>query len=501
MGEGLAVQAERIRKDTCALLDAKNRSRLGQFFTPQAAAALVASLPMLPEGEGPIRILDPGAGSGALTAAIVERFVAQLPGRKLLVTAVEIDRAILPALRQTALLCEDWGRKHGVEVIVDVRNSDLVDSATGLGGPDLGLFDLVIMNPPYLKLRARSSERLALAAAAGVECPNLYAAFLALGVLSLRYGGQLVAITPRSFANGPYFGDFRRFLLDAVVVNRVHTFESRGSVFSDNGVLQENIVFSCTKGGDRSPVQVSVSRDHEDAARNHVVAYGDFVRANDPHRFLRITTNGDETAVVERMLAMPATLTDLGIQVSTGRVVDFRARENLRAEPAAGDLPLIYPGNVRMGKVDWPRSINKAQGFKVLREGDKKVLMPPGSYVLVKRFSAKEERRRIVAGHWAQADNSGVAVAFENHLNVFHHDWHGMDRELAWGLTLWLNGSLVDRHFRTFSGHTQVNATDLRSLRFPCEVDLRRLASVVDGLPEQTELDYLIDQTLFGAAA
>jgi adenine-specific DNA-methyltransferase len=142
--------------------------------------------------------------------------------------------------------------------------------------------------------------------------------------------------------------------------------------------------------------------------------------------------------------------------------------------------------------VNWPRSIGKAQGFVAHCDKDRKMLLPPGHYVLVKRFSAKEERRRIVAAMWTQERNGDQQIAFENHLNVFHVGGSGLDPELGWGLCLWLNSTVVDRYFRTFSGHTQVNATDLRALRYPSENTLRHLAQVVDELPDQDALDALV---------
>ena len=43
------------------------------------------------------------------------------------------------------------------------------------------------------------------------------------------------------------------------------------------------------------------------------------------------------------------------------------------------------------------------------------------------------------------------------------------------GLSVYLNSSLVDHYFRQFNGHTQVNATDLRSLQYPDREMLERL--------------------------
>lgn len=122
--------------------------------------------------------------------------------------------------------------------------------------------------------------------------------------------------------------------------------------------------------------------------------------------------------------------------------------------------------------------------------------MPEGWYCVVKRFSSKEERRRIVAAVWSPERIPG-AVAFENHLNVFHRKGGGLDRDLAHGLCWWLNSTLVDQFFRTFSGHTQVNATDLRTLRFPTAEALREVGrDVPSALPDQETIDARIAAAL-----
>ncbi len=66
-------------------------------------------------------------------------------------------------------------------------------------------------------------------------------------------------------------------------------------------------------------------------------------------------------------------------------------------------------------------------------------------------------------------------VGLENHLNYFHKAGSGLEAEVAYGLMAFLNSSPIDLYFRQFNGHTQVNATDLRSLRFPSLATLRRL--------------------------
>ena len=482
--------AESERVAALDALDSRTQSELGQFFTPAPAAKLIASIPRLPES-GTLHVLDPGAGSGMLAAAIVSRTLRECPKLSVEIVAVERDPLVVPSLRATLKACEQAGRGRVRATVIEV---DFILDSVGLNAAlDLdGLFDLVIENPPYRKLAVASVHRRAMRAL-GVDAPNLYAAFLSLSIAALKVGGQIAAITPRSFFNGPYFGAFRAHLLDSIALNRVHVFDSRSTVFADTGVLQENVIFAGTRGVNPGVVELSVSRDHTGDISSRFVPYEEVVLPNDPHRFIRLATDVKDTAVAEVVLSQPCSLADLGVQVSTGRVVDFRSRHALRGFKQPGAVALVYPGNLRDGRVIWPREIRKPQWFQPVNERDRGMLLPEGWYAVVKRFSAKEERRRIVASVWSPLENPGE-VAFENHLNVFHIDGQGIDEDLAKGIAVWLNSSVIDKFFRSFSGHTQVNASDLRALRFPTADILRGLgrSSVV----AQREVDSLIQAVI-----
>lgn len=490
----LVEQSEARRVAAMSSLDPDRQQRLGQFFTPGRAAQIIAAMPRLSD-TGTFRILDPGAGSGALTAAIVERVLRRAPALAVEVVAVEADPTVVGFLRATLDDCQTAAIAAGTRLASHLVQGDYIELTTGIArnqGPLAEPFDLVIMNPPYSKLAANSVQRAAVRAE-GVDCPNLYAAFLALGAHALTDGGQLVAITPRSFMNGPYFEAFRKHLLGLVALDRIHTFESRSTVFSDTGVLQENVILSGTRAGERGTVELATSTGAHDVATVETVPYTAIVNPGDTHQFIRLVPEADR-AIADLMAAMPAALSDLELTASTGRVVDFRSRDLLREGPGKATAPLIYPGNLTGGDVQWPKAIRKAQALDISDpDMAARLLMPAGCYVLVKRFSSKEERRRVVAAVW----RGDEAPAFENHLNVFHHSGGGLEPELAVGLSYWLNSTTVDRYFRTFSGHTQVNATDLRTLRYPPLSALRALGQAYPiALPEQALIDAAVTEYL-----
>lgn len=466
MAERLLERTEARRLSVTEALDPKVQAAEGQYFTPPAVAGFLAGQISL---RSSMRVLDPGAGVGSLSAALVARTI-QSGGsvEDCHLVAVESDPALAPALAKTMRDCERTGERAGIRVTTETLAADFTSLGTeSLFQERLGEFDACIMNPPYKKVGVRSPARAALERQ-GVRVSNIYAAFLALAIDLLRDGGELSAITPRSFANGPYFRDFREFFLTRMALDRLHLYEARGRVFGDSGVLQENVILRATRTSRAAEyVLLSTSADHTSQATERVVPYHEVVHPDDRERFIRIPADAAATEVADVIAALPASLGSLGLEVSTGRVVDFRVKESLCLTPRDGSVPLIYPLHLRGGRLAWPVSEGRKANSILREEGTEKLLMPAGDYVLVKRFTSKEERRRVSATWVSRAEWPAEVIGFENHLNVFHCNGAGLEPKLAAGLAVYLNTEPLDRFFRQFSGHTQVNATDLRTLRYP----------------------------------
>jgi len=490
--------AEEARKSLNATLDPVRRSMYGQFFTPPATARLMASMSTTPLKR--VRLLDAGAGVGALTAAWVAEICSR-PAcpKEVTLTAYERDEALLPALRRTLTACEQACAAVGITCKWEVRASDFIEAI--VDALDVGLFqtkqlgfDVAILNPPYKKFRAESRTRQLLRRL-NIETSNLYTAFLALVVLLLDDGGELIAITPRSFCNGPYFLPFRQHLLRHVNLTRFHVFESRDHAFRDDEVLQENVILRAVKGVPQQPlVCISQSRTPDDPINmERSVPFERVVRPGDSQAFIHLVPDDDGHVLAEAMERLPCTLDELGLCVSTGRVVDFRAKQWLQVEPTSGAVPLIYPTHFDNGLVRWPKAGTKKPNAIVHNTDSASLMVPAGVYVLVRRFSAKEERRRVVAAVFDPCTVPCEVVGFENHVNYFHERGAPLDRPLAWGLSAFLNCSPLDIYFRQFNGHTQVNATDLRSLRYPTRAVITELGCRVQGvLPAQGEIDALV---------
>jgi adenine-specific DNA-methyltransferase len=448
-----------------AQLRSANQSQFSQFFTSPKIAQFMAGL-FTPNSTETCHLLDAGAGLGSLSAAFLNR-AHTLGLKRIELDAFEIDPSLHSQLTETLA-----SYQTSLNFKVKLHPQDFIHAASdwlsgNLFAQPLPRYHYAILNPPYRKIHSHSPHRKALRQVR-IETVNLYSAFIALSLLLLGDRGQLVAIAPRSFCNGPYYRPFRKLLLQQAAIRQIHLFESRRQVFKKDDVLQENIILHLERRLQQGDVTISTSTDdtfYDLTQRDY--PFNQIVSPSDPERFIHIPTP-QESPSSSLSSKFRYSLADLGIHVSTGPVVDFRLKPHLRQMPDSDTVPLLYPLHVQDGQINWPQYRSQKPNAIALNSETQKWLYRNGFYCVVRRFSSKEEKRRIVAGFVnANRLQNSMFLGFENHLNVFHQNKQGLPPALARGLMVLLNSTLIDQQFRRFSGHTQVNVTDLKQMRYP----------------------------------
>ena len=134
------------------------------------------------------------------------------------------------------------------------------------------------------------------------------------------------------------------------------------------------------------------------------------------------------------------------------------------------DISISNPPYFKINKSDpravtWPLHRHKPEYIK--RHGAEALLLPNRNYVLMRRFTAKEEARRLSAAPYLAHSMSVPRVGLENHLNYIYRRAGSLCDEEAWGLAALYNSRLLDTYFRCLNGNTQVNATELRAMPLP----------------------------------
>lgn len=471
---GFAISLQR-RHEARTSID--RRKERGQFFTPPSIARFMAGLFSAPSRT--LRVLDAGAGTGTLSAAVCDRIVSLRSPRSIELVLFETDAAVLPLIAENMRHCRTVLHRAGHDLSYTIQHCDFVLSAQSATGqatlfgdaPQFGEFDAAIMNPPYFKLNKQSAHARAFERIIHGQ-PNIYALFMATAATMLRPGGELVAITPRSFCSGLYFREFRRWFLGRMALRRIHLFESRTDTFAGSDVLQESLITRFDKTPNATEtIRLSTSYGADLRGAVDVVAYRTARVIDDSggNLVIRIPAGQTDAKIMNVVESWPARFSDHGLQISTGPVVMFRASNYLlKTGDHAQAVPLILPHNVRPFDTCWPVAKNGKPLALRLCAGSAKLLVPTRNYVLLRRFSAKEEQRRLTAsclfphnGRWPST------IAIENHVNYIYHSRRELTDAETLGLATLFNSALLDRYFRSLSGNTQVNATEIRAMPFP----------------------------------
>jgi adenine-specific DNA-methyltransferase len=211
------------------------------------------------------------------------------------------------------------------------------------------------------------------------------------------------------------------------------------------------------------------------------IDYDDIFHRKNGDVFIKVPSSKVDVKVQRIINSWKYTLKDIGLKVSTGPVVSFRATKFLSPEfkDNKSMVPLLWMHNLKGMNAIWPiHNLKKEPAIKV-SEGSKVLLVPNNNYVLVKRFSSKEQKKRVHAGVLLKSDMKFEKIGIENHLNYIYKYGGLLTTEEAYGVAGVLNTSIIDIFFRMLNGSTQVNAVDIENLPLPSPESLQAVGKAI----------------------
>lgn len=445
----------------------KERKKYGQFFTSMETARFMANLYEHPVGKSCIKVLDAGAGSGILSCAFIEwieqfDYISEID-----LVCYENDENVLELLKENLEYCKEKTTKK-IKYDIKTENyitSQYLDFNSMIGGNTTPpKFDYVIGNPPYMKIPKNAPEATAMPEVC-YGAPNMYFIFAAMGLFNLKKNGEMVYIIPRSWTSGAYFKRFRQYFLTQGKLERIHLFVSRSKVFDKEDILQETIIIKVRKTN-KSPEKVKITSSKSnkdfDEITSLTVPYSLVVSGEDYYVYL--VTNNEEVDVLERLHRFNCTLPDIGVKMKTGLTVDFRNRDILRDDEEDGAIPLFYSQHIKRGTVEFP--IQKEHEYVVTNQ--RGLMQDNKNYLFVKRFTAKEEPRRLQCGiYLAKNYPQYEKISTQNKINFIDGLLGEMSECLVYGLYVLFNSTLYDEYYRILNGSTQVNSTEINSMPVP----------------------------------
>jgi len=483
----------------------KHKKDNGQFFTPKQISDFMASLAR--PNSDKISILDPGCGTVILSCSLIEKLVSDSEIRKIDLTLYETDKNVVTQTKLVAEYLAKWLKSKKIEFNYIINeldfvldNSEAFNSNSLFGVKNLKQFDYIISNPPYFKI-SKADKRASVAKELVYGQPNIYSIFMGLSAKLLKSHGELIFITPRSFAAGTYFKAFRQSFFREVSISDIHIFESRNKMFKNDNVLQENIILRATKFKNTS-IKVTVSECDKGLLNpvEYLYSTEELIDLKSKDKVLFIPSNQNESDTIKIFRKWNNTLNDFNIQISTGPVVAFRCANFLINEGQVNGTvaPLIWLHNVKEMELAYPLQKGSKPSFIENNEHSRKVLLKNKNYIFLRRFSAKDDKSRLVCCPYFSKNIATEMVGVENHINYIHRPNGDLSETEIWGISALYSSSLFDIFFRTFNGNTQVGASELKQIKMPPLKDIELIGNKVKQLQSHNrkEIDKIINEVL-----
>ena len=488
-GERPSAFAERMGKLYASMSTAGSKKTKGQFFTPLSISRFMGSLAKSPRVE--ISVLDPGCGCGILSSCLIENLALNHRFAQVHLTAYETDAKVIPYATAVFQYLKQWLLKRGITLDFFIRQDDFVltnaeclcEEPTLFDGSCTPKYDYIISNPPYFKL-SKDDPRVKASSSVVDGVANIYALFLAISAKMLSGCGQIIFITPRSFASGRYFRLFRNFFFSTVSLDFIHLFNTRRDTFAKDDVLQELLIMRgrpiCDDARNRE-ITVSYSEGAFDLDKAYTKNYleKDIIDVSSEEKILYLPISSRDEAILNLFKSWDGNMSKFNIQVSTGPVVAFRSEEYLSPEESEETVPLYWCHNVVKMLCDHPVEKKGRCQYIRVSQGSKSSLLPNKNYILLRRFSAKDDESRLVAAPYFGNASKYRYVGVENKLNYIYRPKGHLIRSEVMGISALLNSELYDSYFRLFNGNINVSSTELRMMPFPPIKTIREIGNSI----------------------
>lgn len=459
MGLNMLQIIEKIIKETDeyeAKWSKKFRKEKSQFFTPITIANYMIELFDFKSIGNELKILDPSGGTGILSLVLLLYILENHGPKKIVLDIYEIDNNVLEILDRNAELVREEYNKSNIDLKINIYNANFINCF------DNNRYDLIIANPPYKKVK-KDSEEAQVVKELLYGQPNLYMIFMVQSLKLLKNNGQSVFIVPRSFFNGKYFMKFRKWLYNNFYINYIHSFESRNKIMNDE-VLQELVIIKISKSScDQVMINHSNSDKDIDMDKGFTLPKNLVWNGGDTQN-IRLPIDMDDVKLLIAFDKLDQTMEDLGLKFKTGPIVDFRVKENLRDVKSIDSFPLIWSANFSNIYIQWPLNNTKFKQH-IISKDKTDVLLPMGDYILVKRFSSKEEGKSLHLNVLRKESFDYNFIGIENHVNYLKFSYN--TKKIMKGIFILLNSTFYNRYFKIINGTTQINTTDLNNLPVP----------------------------------
>lgn len=448
-----------------------NNIRLGRLFTKKDTARLMAEMISIDKMKTAYTVLDPGAGTGILAAAAIERICLSAPScSQIFLTCYESNPDFIPMLEDNLERIRKRCRHdYNVRLFVTIYPENYLTEAKKHYTVDFfevipDKYDVVICNPPTELCDKDSAEAEAVGGIGQVKL-SLAFLFLKMAINHVEDGGQLVMLMPTTYASAAALAPIRKEVHEHFAVTGLHLFIGKSKNEKRATPLKKNFIISYSATEAPKELVITTSYDNgKSTSPLRPISYGLIVGKDGAA--LTLPKSEEDSRIIQYISNFPETLSGLGLRMSTGLIVDSKCEGLLFSEPVNGTVPLLRPATMKNGIISFPQPIKK----QYLAPVNPSLAQKNKNMIIIKRVPAKTEARFInPAIYLASQLPAYKYITTHNKINFIDtkSKQEEMSVRLVYGLYALLNSTIYDRYISIVSKSKQINSKEMRDLPLP----------------------------------
>jgi adenine-specific DNA-methyltransferase len=414
----------------------ENRKKFGQYMTPFSCVEKVISGIKFNKSD---KVLEPSYGSGQFMDKLIQNKSISINN----ICGVELDSELFKLSKDVYKGC-------------NLFNSNYLTQKFNTK------FNVIIGNPPYFEIDDEFPSDLK-KQFSDVVCgrPNIYSFFIKKGIDELADGGLLAFVIPTSLLSSKYFEKIREYIIKYCDIELIIKLTS--DLFED--ALQKTMIFQIRK------------------RKSGVVGDNKFIVSIGGGKIF-----SPDWVELNKYLVGKRYIIDLGCSVKTGNIVwnqfmDKHKDKFLNDSKSDGkdNIPLIYPRNLKNGKITFIKDDKKPQYIKY--NADIKPIFGP--IIAINRIVGLDS----VSLHPVLIETG--KYFFENHINVITGSIDNLRL-----IEKSLSNSKTIEFIKKIIGNTQLSKTELETM-IPIEVEEVEEKEVEEKEVEDTDSEYQLDEDEF----
>ena len=461
------------------LIDKSIRKELGQFYTPieiveQIIGDLKDSIKSLTNKD---RIMDPAVGAGVLISEVVKSIKENNKSINILkfinenIYAYDVNPFAVFATKISLILkmISLVGKEKtfsflnkNKSVLNNIKIENTITSNHSIK------YSIIISNPPYFKLNSDMLKKVTDYNEIIYGQPNIYSLFMYWGLKHLESNGTMSYIIPQSIKSGRYFQSIRQEL-SKYVIKSITCVSSRQRIFdkAEQAVLILNVK-NKKRTNDKTKIQFLNGSKEIDSF--YYIHSKRIIMDADNNYLMVIHRSAENYEIVDKIYSNCYTLSEnaSNYKFSNGLFVWNQHKDLLSDNPS--DIPIIYGGNIQpmmfIRNIEFP---NKEKKRYAKCDNSISSFIKSGVKLVIQRTTNYDKNTRIKAcilPNEFVGNNSEYLL--ENHVNYLASKNNDtIDDNILYYFLGVLNSSLFNRIFVSFSGNTQVSASELNLMPLP----------------------------------